>query len=318
MLAIVKQELEIIVAQKIRHIIPISGKDSLATAILQKTRQPDLPYEYIFNDTYAELPEVQAWLAKVEQFLGTSISRIGENLEDIIMLQGGLPGYGAFGRYCTRMAKIEPLEAFIGDGCAHVYYGLRADEPERVGYKKSSDFDITPIYPLREMGFTLPLVWRILQDRDLLPPAFFWQQVYDRVVERLGPIAREFMDNLEAWEFRMLFSWRSRPNCYFCYNQRVYEWIGLLDHHPALYWRAVEIEETVGKDNGKKQRLKMFTWRQGESLRELVKRADEVREQRVRQICNAIVRKAQGNMFIDDGEGLDELTVTSCGLYCGK
>lgn len=62
----------------------------------------------------------------------------------------------------------------------------------------------------------------------------------------------------------------------------------------------------------------MFTWRKGESLRELAKRADEVREKRVKQICNAIIRKAQGHMFVDDGEEFDELAVTSCGLLCGK
>jgi hypothetical protein len=304
--------------EAIRHIIPISGKDSLCTAIVQKTRQPAIPYEYLYNDTYVELPEVYAWLEKVEQFLGLPIQRVGANLEDIIMEQGGLPGHGLFGRFCTRLAKVQPMEESIGASKAYVYYGLRSDEPERVGYKTNKDFDITPIYPLREMSITLPLVWRILQDRALLPPAFFWQQVHDRVMERLGPIARDFVAGLEPWEFRTLFSWRSRPNCYLCYNQRVYEWIGLLDHHPDLYWHSAEIEETVGQDNGKKHRVKMFTWRQGESLRELVKRADEVREKRVRQICKTIVRKAQGNIFVDDGEELDELAVTSCGLYCGK
>lgn len=318
MVTLVTQGPNVPVAQKVRHIIPISGKDSLATAIVQKTRQPKLLYEYLFNDTYAELPEVQEWLSQVERFLDASIKRVGENLEDIIMLQGGLPGYGVFGRFCTRMAKIEPLEAEIADGKAFVYYGLRSDESERSGYKKTSQYDISPVYPLREMGITLPLVWRLLQDRGLLPPAFFWQQVHDRVIERLGSIACDFIRNLEPWEFRSLFSWRSRPNCYFCYNQRVYEWVGLLDHHPNLYWHAAEIEETVGKDNGKQQRVKMFTWRQGESLRELATRADIVREQRVKRICKIIIRKAQGNMFLDDDGELDELSLTSCGLYCGK
>ena len=304
-----------------RNIILISGKDSLCTAIVQKTRRPDIDYEYLFNDTYAELPEVHEWLDKASIYLGKPIQCVGRNLEDIIMETGGLPGYGAaFGRFCTPQAKIHPLEDHIGIGTkATVYYGLRADEPERVGYKKNDKFNIIPMYPLREMGITLPLVWRILQDRDLLPPAFFWQQVYDRVIERLGSIAKDFIENLEPWEFRVLFSWRSRPNCFFCYNQRVYEWVGLLDHHPDLYWKALWIEENVGKDNDKKQRLQMYTWREGESLRQLIKRADVVREQRVKAICKAIVRKAQGGLFADDDTGgIDALSLTSCGLYCGK
>ena len=304
-------------ATAIRHIIPVSGKDSLAAAIVQQARQPDLDYTYIFNDTHAELPAVHQWLDKVERYLGSPILRIGANLEEIIFEQGGLPGYGGFGRFCTRMAKVEPLEQFIGASSAYVYYGLRADSSARSGYQKNNKFDITPVYPLREMRMTLPLVWRVLVDRDLLPPAFFWQRVYDRVIERLGDIARDFINNLEPWEFQVLFSWRSRPNCFYCYNQRNYEWIGLLDNEPDYYWRAAEIEETVGRDNGKKQRLEMYTWRPGGSLRELVNRADEIREKRVRQICKVIIAKAQGGIFEDEDQ-YDELSLVSCGLYCGK
>jgi hypothetical protein len=304
------------VVQQARHILLISGKDSLMTAIIQKTRQPELRYECLFNNTYAELPEVYAWLKKVEAYLGMPIETVGANLEEIIMQEGGLPGYGtAFGRFCTRRAKVEPMEQRIGSGKAFVYYGLRADEPERVGYKQNADYDITPVYPLREMGFTLPLVWHGLEQLDLLPPQFFWQTVYDRVMERLGSYA-EFVENLLPWERAYLFAWRTRPNCYYCYNQRVYEWVGLLDSYPDLYWQSAWIEENVGKDNDKKQRVKMFTWRQGEALRELAARVDEVREQRVKDICKMIIKRAQGNMF--SVEPFDDLSVSSCGLTCGK
>lgn len=299
-----------------RHILLVSGKDSLMTAIVQKAKEPHLNYECIFNNTYAELPEVYRWLDKVERYLGLPIKRIGANLEEIIMKQGGLPGYGhLFGRFCTRIAKVEPLEAEIGMGKAIVYYGLRADEPERVGYKRNADYDILPLYPLRDMGFTLPLVWHGLEQLDLLPPQFFWKSVYERVIDRLG-IYADFVDNLLPWERAYLFAWRTRPNCYYCYNQRVYEWIGLLDAYPDLYWHAAQIEETVGKDNDKQQRLKMYTWRQGESLRQLALRADEVRENRVKEICKTIIKRAQGGLF--SVEPLDDLAVSSCGLTCGK
>ena len=300
-----------------RHIQLVSGNDSLTTAIVQKTRCPDLLYEYVFNDTYAELPEVQVWLDKAELYLGAPIIRIGENLEDVIMDQGVLPGHGPIGRFCTRIAKIEPLETFIGTSEATVYYGLRADEPDRVGYKENGKHAIHASYPLRELGMTKPLVWHMLQQLDLLAPQFFWQDVYDRVLDRLGPIARDFIENLLPWERAMLFSWRTRPNCYYCYFQRKYEWIGLLCIHPDLYWHAAEIEENVGKDNGKKQRVKMYTWRQGESLRELALQKDEVIDKRVSTICKAIIKKAQGGLFVDEEQG-DELGLTSCGLYCGK
>ncbi len=300
-----------------RHIQLVSGNDSLTTAIVQKTQQPDLLYEYVFNDTYAELPEVQSWLAKAEAYLHAPILRIGENLEDVIMDQGVLPGHGKIGRFCTRIAKIEPLEAFIGIDNAIVYYGLRADEPDRVGYKENSKYAIHAAYPLRELGMTKPLVWHMLNQLDLLAPQFFWQAVYDRVMERLGPIASEFVENLTPWEHAYLFAWRTRPNCYFCYYQRGYEWVGLLDNHPDYFWRAAGIEETVGVDNGKRQRVKMFTWRKDESLRVLATRADEIREKRVAAICRTIIKKAQSGLFLDEELG-DELSVTSCGLYCGK
>ena len=300
-----------------RHILLISGKDSLATAIIQKTRQPGLPYECLFNNTFAEMPVVYEWLKKAEAYLGMPIKQVGANLEEIIMQQGGLPGHSgsAFGRFCTRLGKVLPLEREVGTGKAFAYYGLRADEPERVGYKQNANFDITPVYPLREMGFTLPLVWHMLEQLDLLPPQFFWQAVYDRVIERLGSYA-SFVDNLLPWEKAYLFAWRTRPNCYYCYQQRTYEWIGLLDDSPHLFWHAAYIEENVGKDNGKQQRLKMFTWRQHESLRELATRAEEVREKRVKEICKIIIRRAQGEMF--PVEQMDELSMTSCGLLCGK
>lgn len=71
-----------------RHIIPISGKDSLATAIVQTTMHPELCYEYIYNDTYAELPETYDWLNSVEKKMGFSIQRIGKSLKDVIYEQG--------------------------------------------------------------------------------------------------------------------------------------------------------------------------------------------------------------------------------------
>lgn len=317
MIAILKQEINTVhAAQTIRHIIPISGKDSLATAIVQKTRQPDVQYEYLFNDTYAELPEVQEWLSKVEGFLGAKIVRIGESLEEVIYEQGILPGHGA--RFCTRLAKIYPMEDHIGTAKAVVYYGLRSDESERSGYRRSNDkIDIAPVYPLREAGLDLSAIWHMINDLGLLPPQFFWSSVYERVLDRLQPIARDFVNNLSPWERASLFSWRSRPNCYFCFYQRKYEWVGLLENHPDLYWHAAEIEETVGKDNGKQQRVKMFTWRQGESLRELAAKSDEIREKRVKQICGMIIQKAQKGMFLDEDES-DGLSLVSCGLYCGK
>lgn len=50
-----------------RHLVPISGKDSLATAIVVKEilQIPDV--EYIYNDVGADIPDVSDWLARVER-----------------------------------------------------------------------------------------------------------------------------------------------------------------------------------------------------------------------------------------------------------
>lgn len=52
-----------------RHIIPISGKYSLAAALVQLQIDPSLDYEYVFNPTGAELPCVFEWIKKVETYL---------------------------------------------------------------------------------------------------------------------------------------------------------------------------------------------------------------------------------------------------------
>lgn len=48
-----------------RHVIPISGKDSLCTALIQTTRQPDLEYEFLFCDIGSELPQTYQWLSEI-------------------------------------------------------------------------------------------------------------------------------------------------------------------------------------------------------------------------------------------------------------
>lgn len=195
-----------------RHICPISGKDSLATFIVQRELAPALPYELMFNPTGAETPEVEEWLQKVEARYGLPIARVGDNLEDIIAEKGILPGVKA--RYCTLLAKIYPMEDWIGKDPAIVYYGIRADE-KRQGYIQNKKTNITPAYPLVTAGITLADVWRILEQQDLLPPLFFWQSMWNMVKHMLGSYAG-VLDTLSKPEKAHLFAGRSRANCSFC------------------------------------------------------------------------------------------------------
>lgn len=297
-----------------RHIIPISGKDSLATAIWQLTHEPDQPYEFVFNDTRAELPETYEWLDRVERVMGIKIERIGKSLEAVIDGHGILPS--ARIRFCTKDAKIRPMNRFIGKDQAIVYFGLRADEPDRVGAFETGK--LKPRYPLREAGIGLEMVYRIVETRDLMPPAFFWPRLYIAVIDATGGLHGIGMKIVQEWPESMrarMFAWRSRPNCFFCFFQRRYEWVGLLEFHPELFDRAEAIELRVG---GGTERESGFQWiEEGYPLSKIREKAAEIFERRVVAVCKLINNSRQGDLF---QAALDQIDVagTSCGLLCGK
>lgn len=289
-----------------RHIIPISGKDSLATAIWQTAHEPNIPYEYVYNDTLAELPESYAWLDRVESTLGIKIHRIGKSLEALISEQGMLPSSRV--RFCTRLSKIKPMDQFIGKEKAIVYFGLRADEPERVGGFQTKT--LTPKYPLREAGIGLATVYFLVGKSGLLPPAFFWGRLYDEVTRQLGTST---IEQWTQWQRDRAFAWRSRPNCFFCFFQRQYEWVGLLEHHPELFDRSEAIE--LGQQD---RRESAYYWiSQDWPLARIREKAETIFARRAEAVCRLIDSTRQIDLFQD---GLDEMELsgTSCGLLCGK
>jgi phosphoadenosine phosphosulfate reductase family protein len=293
-----------------RHIIPVSGKDSLATAIVQAARRPDLEYEYIYNDTRAELPDTYAWLDKVESTMGIKISRVGKNLETIIYEQEVLPSPRM--RYCTKYAKIYPMHDYIGKDEAVLYIGIRADE-DRAGKEEKKNIAVS--YPLKEMGINLALVYRIVGDKGLLPPTFFWKRLHDAVRAQLGPDAF-VVDELAQWVFDRAFAWRSRPNCYFCFYQRRYEWIGLLEHYPALFDRAEKIEAEVGESDNREH---PYFWISEElPLSRMRERAEDIFQTRVDALCKLLRKRLQKELFDETLIDALDMAGSSCGLYCGK
>lgn len=290
-----------------RHIIPISGKDSLTAALVQMDNDCSLPYELMFNKTGSETPEVYAWLDKVSSRLYMPIAYVGDDLESIIDHWNILPSAKA--RYCTKLAKIHPMEDWIGNSDATVYYGIRADE-QRTGYLNTKKPNIKPAYPLVDASITLSDVWNILEQRDLMPPLFFWQSMYDSVVAKMGDF-RSLVDELDRPSFHTLFAGRSRANCYFCFFQRAYEWIWLSETHPDLFWHSVEIEERTGSD--------AFHWHREKTLRTLFSEAHKIKKHRSDKIVRMLMKQTQHDMFdTDDIETPDLLQVVSCGLFCGK
>jgi hypothetical protein len=293
-----------------RHIIPISGKDSLAAAIVQMTFEPDLPYEFIYNDTKAELPETYQWLDLVEKILGIKITRIGKSLESVIAEQGILPSANA--RYCTRLSKIFPMNDWIGKEDSTIYIGLRHDE-ERAGLKPEKNQSVR--YPLKEKQIGLSAVYEICKSKNLMPPKFFWERLFKKVVEILQCDESVVRRELKAeMIFDRAFAWRSRPNCFFCFYQRRYEWIGLLEFHPELFQKAEEIENQFAGD----KREKAFYWIQDLTLSKLKLKSNYYFQKRAMDTARMIHEKLQGDLFAHTIIDEMDLAQKSCGLFCGK
>ena len=230
-----------------RHIIPLSGgKDSTALAVYLSQAHPSLPFEYVFSDTGAELPETYEYFECLEHVLGASVTRIsaldllgvaekpGRSPFDIVLYEhfaGYLPSPRA--RWCTRMLKIHPFEKHIGADRAYSYIAIRADE-NRQGYLGSGSRpvvlsekqNIMPVYPFKDDGIGLNDVQRILDESGLGLPKYY--------------------------------EWRSRSGCYFCFYQQLAEWQGLKIRHPDLFEKAKGYEK---EKNGRR-----YTWVDGRSL----------------------------------------------------
>jgi len=234
-----------------RHIVPLSGgKDSTALAIYLAQRYGHLPFEYVFCDTGAELPETYEYFERLEHVLGRKVTRVtalemlgvadkhGRNPFDVALydhFSGFLPSPRS--RWCTRMLKIHPFERHVGTDRAYSYIGIRADE-NRAGYLGngkpvlvSEQPNITPVYPFKDDGIGLADVQRLLDESGMGLPAYY--------------------------------EWRSRSGCYFCFYQQIGEWQGLKERHPELYAKAKAYEATA---SGRK-----YTWVDGRSLDDLEK-----------------------------------------------
>lgn len=286
-----------------RHIIPISGKDSLATALVQIAYNKNLPYEFFVNVVGKELPPFWSWLSLASEAIGAPIECIKSDLAAITAHHGILPS--ATVRFCTRDAKIAPMERWIGIEPATIYYGLRADEEQRQGYNGNGR--IIAKYPLREHKLDIFAVWAILEAKNLLPPAFIFYEVETAVKKRMG-VDFEITKRLRPWHYNQLFSGRSRQfNCFDCFYMRRYEWSYMFLHWPEHFWRAVEIEETTGASD--------YTLIKDYPLRRFADTHEEIVKRRAEAVTRALYKLAQMNIFEEMPE---ELGMTSCGMFCGK
>ncbi len=213
-----------------RHILSLSGgKDSAALAVYMRDRVPEM--EYIFHDTDKELPETYEYLARLEALLGKLIIRTSakDNFDHWHRVYGMmLPSNHR--RWCTKMLKLKPFEAFVGEDAVINYVGLRADE-KREGFLSSKP-NITTVYPFRDDGLVKADILRILTESGLGLPKY------------------------TEWG-------RTRSGCYFCFYQQKIEWVRLKEKYPHLYEKAKEYERE-SLVNGE-----AFYWNSWESLEAL-------------------------------------------------
>jgi len=260
-----------------RHILSLSGgKDSTALALYMRDRIPQM--EYVFCDTGEELVETYDYLLKIEAQLGVKITRLNPERRFrhyLDIYRGVLPDPRT--RWCTRMLKLRPFEDYVGENQVCMYVGIRADEPKRTGYISTKP-NIKPRFPFVEDGITRRDVLRLLDDSGLGLPEYY--------------------------------KWRSRSGCYFCFFQQRREWVGLLERHPDLYWKAAEFEKNDLVSG------RQFTWIENESLRDLAANPD-----RINQIKTDYDNKLRQNstsredITLRDVFSSDDINLDSC-LIC--
>ncbi len=224
----------------VRHVLNVSGgKDSSALALLIAGRVKGLEHfrhdgvEYVFCDTQKELPETYEYLSRLEAELGSKIIRLNAKagFDHWHKVFGGyLPS--PQNRWCTKMLKLKPFEAHVGDDNVVSYVGLRADE-DRIGYISKKP-NIKTRYPLKEAGIDYAGVIQILEDSGLGLPTFM------------------------KWG-------RTNSGCTFCFFQTPYEWAKLLENYPEYFKEAMNYE-TIDPNDPNKQ----FTWMEGAPLSSLL------------------------------------------------
>lgn len=279
-------------ADQTRHICGISGgKDSSALALYLRDRVPEM--EYFFCDTGAELPETYEFLTRLEVILGKPIARLNSERgfdHWFEVFRGALPSPQM--RWCTKVMKIKPIEAWIGDELAISYVAIRADEANRKGYISTKP-NIESRFPFVEDGIDHDGVMKILDDAGIGLPDYY--------------------------------EWRTRSGCYFCFYQRKAEWVGLAERHPELYERAIAIEQKVLLDAGvdgdadfseRAMAGRQYTWSGGETLVQLRSRSQEILDkheaamQRTRRARDSVpVLAVLSEALGDDGDDSDACTV---------
>lgn len=202
-----------------KHIVALSGgKDSSAMALRLRELYPDREFIYVCTPTGNELPDMVAHWDRLQCLLETPLTIVtgGRSLQSLIREQNCLPNHRM--RWCTRLIKIEPFQAFLLKNLPAVtYVGIRADEVmDRDGVDHGDIEGITNCFPMVDWGWGIADVIAYLEERQVKVPV--------------------------------------RTDCAMCYHQRLGEWWRLWRDWPKQYKEAEGLEALVGHTLRSEQR----------------------------------------------------------------
>ncbi|MGB2923984.1 MAG: phosphoadenosine phosphosulfate reductase family protein [Limnothrix sp.] len=192
--------------------------------------------EYFFCDTHKELQETYDYLDRIKARLGIKIHYLSENRGFDHLLD--LHG-GMLPSPQMRWCTIMmKIKPFEAfvGDDQAVSYIGIRADENRDGYISTKP-NITPVFPFKERGLVKADIIQILEDSGIGMPDYY--------------------------------RWRSRSGCFFCFFQRKYEWVMLAQEHPDLFEKAIAYEENHSDG-------RTYTWTQGETLRELLARKEEI------------------------------------------
>ena len=195
--------------------------------------------EYFFADTGKELPETYEYLDKLRARLGIEIKTLSADRG----FDHWLNVYGGMlpSPKARWCTKALKIQPIEAfvGGDEAISYIGIRANEENRKGYISTKGNIQPRFPFIEDGLRKDDVIQILQDSGIGLPKYY--------------------------------EWRSRSGCFFCFYQRKIEWVRLAEQHPDRFWEAVRYEEERGGAG--------YTWTQGETLRELLGRKDQVIEE---------------------------------------
>lgn len=195
--------------------------------------------EYFFCDTGKELPETYEYLDRLKARLGITITYLAA--------ERGFDHWWEVKGQVLPSPRMRWCTEYLKIKPLEKWIGEDRvisyvgirADERRDGYISTKP-NITPVYPFKEEGLVKADIFRILEESGIGIPSYY--------------------------------KWRTRSGCFFCFFQRKYEWVKLHDEHEDLFWQAVAYEE--GHRDGRS-----YTWSDGETLRELIARRDEIMAQ---------------------------------------